>query len=187
MISFEESNTAWCIDPGDSRPILDWLADNHKVLCGILVTHAHFDHIYGINDLTNQFPEATIYVSEYGKECLQNAKLNGSLYHEMPFVVRHNKIEVVNENVSIEMSDNQVMQVWETPGHSRDSLTFYIEEQVFTGDAFIPGIKTRTVFKGGDKEQAARSIQKILSRINDSTVIYPGHKEICYKKECEIV
>src|SRR5674476_694978 len=84
----EISESAFVIDPGDSKTIIDWLKSNNKFLKGILITHSHFDHIYGINDLHDNFPEMNIYGSYYAKEGMMSEKLNGSLYMEMPFVIK---------------------------------------------------------------------------------------------------
>jgi glyoxylase-like metal-dependent hydrolase (beta-lactamase superfamily II) len=187
LINFDDNKIAWCIDPGDSAPLLEWLSNNNQSLNGIFLTHAHFDHIYGINDLLAVFPEIPIYVSESGAEALVNDKLNGSRYSEMPFVVKYNRIEIVGEDSRIELAENRIMEVWTTPGHTCDSISFYTPGMVFTGDALIPGIKTRTKTKTGNKEQSTKSIHKILSRIHEDTIIYPGHKENCCRKDCKIV
>jgi len=47
----EEEKQVWVIDPGDTDQIIEWLDKNDKILKGMLITHSHFDHIYGINDL----------------------------------------------------------------------------------------------------------------------------------------
>ena len=42
------------IDPGsDSAALLEYLKLTDKAVCAILLTHAHFDHIMGLNDLKN--------------------------------------------------------------------------------------------------------------------------------------
>ncbi|GHU60835.1 MBL fold metallo-hydrolase [Bacteroidia bacterium] len=187
LLSSLESERVWCIDPGDSAPILQWLEDNHKMLYGILVTHAHFDHIYGMNELLKSFPSVSIYISEYGAEGLTCDKLNGSRYTDTPLTVNHDRIEIVKENSQIELWANQVMDVWDTPGHNRDCISFYIPNMVFTGDALIPGIKVVTKTKYSDKETAAKSVQKIVSRTTPTTIIYPGHDQSCTMETCKIV
>ena len=53
----------------------------------MLLTHAHFDHIYGLLELLERYPDCRIYTNEIGRETLGNAKLNMSLYHETPLTI----------------------------------------------------------------------------------------------------
>ena len=46
------------IDPGsDSSALLEYLKLTDKAVCAILLTHAQFDHIMGLNDLKKIFPK----------------------------------------------------------------------------------------------------------------------------------
>ena len=187
VLSTHEGQNAWCIDPGDHSPILEWLRDNNKILCGIFLTHTHFDHIYGTNELIENFPNAIIYTSQYGAEGLISEKLNGSLYRDIPFVVKHDLVKTVGEDNRIKLWENIQMEVWETVGHNRDCLSFYTPNVVFTGDALIPGLKVVTKAKYSDKSLAAISIQKIMDRTTESTIIYPGHGSFGERKQCKII
>lgn len=59
-----------------------------------------------------------------------------------------------------------------TPGHNPSCLTFMIDQMIFSGDSYIPGVKTVTNLPGGNRAQAEESIRKILSF---GGTIYPGH------------
>ena len=63
-----------------------------------------------------------------------------------------------------------------TPGHSKDSVTFYFEEDNFMidGDFIFKESMGRTDFPGGSDADMAASIQKILE-YNDDIKLYPGH------------
>ena len=50
--------TAWIVDCGDVEPILKIISN--KQLAGVFLTQAHFDHIYGLNELLKVFPSTTI-------------------------------------------------------------------------------------------------------------------------------
>ena len=56
-------------------------------MVGVILTHAHFDHIYGLPELLKQYPNCKIYTNESGRETLANAKKNMSFYHESPVTV----------------------------------------------------------------------------------------------------
>lgn len=68
-------------------------------------------------------------------------------------------------------------KVHETPGHSDSCLTYEIGNYLFTGDSYIPGVKVVTTFRGGDKNLAARSVEKIL-KWAEGKKICPGHEVV---------
>lgn len=65
-----------------------------------------------------------------------------------------------------------------TPGHSKDSVTFYFEEEncMFVGDFIFKESIGRVDLPGGDKNEMKKSISKILTYDNNIT-LYPGHYE----------
>lgn len=175
-----EEEIAWVIDPGSSADqLINWLEKNKKSVGGILLTHSHFDHIYGLNDLQEKYPDVTVFASDFAKEGMISEKLNGSLYKEIPFTIKHPEYIVSKENDQISLWDNTIVKVIETPGHDRDCISFHIEENLFTGDALIPGLKVFTKLKNSDKFLAKKSIQTILTQLDFKTIIWPGHGEEC--------
>ena len=65
-----------------------------------------------------------------------------------------------------------------TPGHSKDSVTFYFEDEkiMFVGDFIFKDSIGRTDLPGGDSTEMKKSIEKIL-QYDDNIKIYPGHYE----------
>ena len=60
---YTDSENIWVVDPGDFTQVELWMNQNGKVgIAGVLITHAHFDHIYGANELYEKYPSATFYV-----------------------------------------------------------------------------------------------------------------------------
>lgn len=169
----EFNDVLWLVDCGDIGPLLALL--DGKILKGILLTHAHFDHIYGLNDLLKQFPDALVYTNECGKEGLLNARKNMSFYHETPFVFEYpENIRIVNDGDEIELSEGLKAQVVSTPGHHPSCLSYIIDDAIFTGDSYIPGTKVVTNLPRGDKRQAQESLEKIM-QLSKTLTVYPGH------------
>jgi len=179
IIYSDSSDLAFVIDPGDSKSIIDWLKSNNKFLKGILITHSHFDHIYGINNLQDEFPEIDLYGSLYAKEGLMSERLNGSLYMEIPFVIKRQDMIIIKEGDCVPLWNDTILNVFETPGHDRDCLSFQIKRNLFTGDAFIPGIKVHAKSKYSNKMKAKESIKRIFEIFGGDTVIWPGHSDNC--------
>ena len=142
----------------------------------VLLTHAHFDHIYGLNKLVEVNPNIKVYTNEYGRKMLLDAKMNLSLYHETPFVLNNpESIVVVENNDDIRLADDLSVKAIFTPGHNPSCITWIIKDSLFTGDAYIPGIKVVTNLPGGNKKQADDSL-KLINRLAVNRQIYPGHK-----------
>ena len=155
------------IDPGD-----EW--EGFHDIGIVLLTHAHFDHIYGLNKVIELNPKAKVFSNRAGGDMLLDARLNLSKYHESPFVFQFpENIEYIAEGSLIKIG-NEIVEVYSTPGHNPSCLTFVIGDHVFTGDAYIPGIKTVTNIPQANKEEAEKSVERILNLAKGKT-IFPGH------------
>lgn len=74
--SFYQSNTyvlladkcAWLVDIGDAKPVIDLLRLEGKELLGVFLTHTHFDHIYGLNEIAEAYPGMKVYTSYNGMQ-----------------------------------------------------------------------------------------------------------------------
>lgn len=179
-------SVAWVIDPGRVEPIIKFLMEYRLSLRGILITHYHFDHIYGINKLLQTFGPISIYAFVKAREGFNSSKLNGSYYAEMPFTVSCDNLIPVKQDDCIELWEDIYAQVYETPGHNDDCISFEVAGNLFTGDALIPGVKIHTKSKKADKKQAIESIKWIMGNFPQETIIYPGHKNSCKLKDLDI-
>lgn len=174
--SFEN---VWVVDPGDTDNVFEWMKNHSKtVITGILLTHAHFDHIYGMNEILSRYPQCVVYVAnDYGVETLKDAKKNGSKYtEEGPIVIRDETI-VKYYSESMKLWDDVLAIVLYTPGHSDDSVCFIVEGMLFTGDTLIKGVRTVTKLKGGSVEKLEKTIGYIETLKGNCLKILPGHDE----------
>lgn len=168
----------WLVDCGDVDVLvheLESLKGTGFSIKGVLLTHAHYDHIYGLPRLVESFPEVRVYTNEVGRKMLGSDKLNMSKYHEDPIVVDAENVVVCQDGSEIELFDGVVAKFYETPGHNGSCLTYEVGEYLFTGDSYIPGIKVVTNLPGGNKELAVRSLERILE-LTKGKVLCPGHE-----------
>lgn len=160
------SNQVWLVDCGDIAPILEKVKG--KTIAGVLLTHAHYDHIYGLPELRLHFPECKIYTNSAGKEALGSVKKNLSKYHEHPIEIVSDKIEIVKEGDSIGLFEGLSAKVFEMPGHHPSCLVYKVCDSLFSGDAYIPDIPVVSNLPGGDKIKAKESKERIVAML-------PGH------------
>ena len=177
FLTQEGNPSVWLVDCGDVTPIVDMLSSmgGAFIIKGVLLTHVHYDHIYGLPRLTEKFPSLRVYTNEYGKNALTDIRLNYSKYHNDPIEYESENVVTCDEGTMIELFDGVQAKVYHTPGHNPSCLTYEVGDYLFTGDAYIPGIKVVTTFKGGDKVKAAESVERIL-QLAEGKVVCPGHK-----------
>ena len=177
LLSETESNQVWIVDCGDISPIIEKIGN--KTISGVLLTHAHFDHIYGINKLLEVFPDALIYTNADGEKGLQNPKWNISRYHDdvEDFVISSpQNVRVIDKEGMLYIDDNLTVEVLFTPGHESSCLSFILGNNLFTGDAYIPGINTVVTFPRSNKQQALESENELKLMEQHGYTIRAGHR-----------
>lgn len=178
ILSKENESSVWLVDPGDTLPVFEWMDHQHKTtVAGILLTHTHFDHIYGVNDILEKFPDCVIYVAnDYGKEGLTNTKQNGSKYTGMPIVIeRTDNVRFIENEMVLWPDVTLTSQI--TPGHSDDSICFIIDNLLFSGDTLIKDVRTVTKLRGGSVEKLNHTVSIIEQWKGKGYHICPGHGE----------
>lgn len=153
--------SAIAIDPWDEVITNQLLADNSLSLKAIINTHEHWDHIQGNEPL----------VAQHGCEVWAHANGQGKI----PGLSR-----VLNTGELIALDNAIELKVLDTPGHTMAHLCFLVLEQsiakaVFTGDTlFNAGVGHCR--GGGDVDVLYDTIVQQFHSLDDSIVIYPGHK-----------
>lgn len=176
ILSKEGCDNAWGVDIGDIEPVLEYLEATGKTLAGLFLTHAHFDHIYGLPVLVKHYPECKVYVTEYAKEALASDKLNMSRYHETPMRYEGDNVVVVHEGEKMILFEGEPeMRFFETPGHNPGCLTMVMGDVIFTGDAYIPGVGVTCQVPHANKEQAKESLERILELAKGKRIL-AGHQ-----------
>ena len=178
ILTQDGSSYVWLVDCGDVPPLIEVLSsmgDDLSIIKGVLLTHVHYDHIYGLPRLKEKFPPLRVYTNEYGKKALTDIQLNYSKYHNDPIVYESENVVTCDEGSVIELFDGVQAKVCHTPGHNPSCLTYEVGDYLFTGDAYIPGVKVVTTFKGGNKVEAAESVERIL-RLAEGKTVCAGHE-----------
>ena len=82
-------------------------------------------------------------------------------------------MQIIGEG-DVVMVLGEEVNVYETPGHAPSCLTYAFEDKVFTGDAYIPGVKVFTGFPHSNRKQAQESVERIV-KLAEGRMIMPGH------------
>ena len=145
---------------------------------GVLLTHAHYDHCYGLNKLMQTFPESVIYTTEEGKEALYDPRKNFSKYHEEldDFIFEYDGcVKIINQEGELQLDEHHSVEVLLTPGHDVSCITYKIENNLYTGDSYIPNCKLAYHFPRSNRKQAKENEQRLKDLEAVGMKIMPGH------------
>lgn len=166
---------AYLVDVGDMIPVMDSVLN----IKGVFITHGHYDHLYGINELMHYFPYCQIYIAEKGVKALKSGKRNLSIYSANEKIEYHGgNIRILHDGDYVELFPQVRLYVYETFGHDDNCLTYRVGNYLFTGDSYIPGVKVVHTLPRGNKLQAQQSQDFILSLFDSDTIVCPGHGEM---------
>jgi len=165
LVGCSETKKAVVIDPAwEVDTILKTAEKDGITLVGALITHSHFDHTNGIQDLLARV-DVPIYAHRSEVEFSRlGSPLLGNLSPNVKAVEGGDKLEVGNVTI----------QFIHTPGHTPGSQCFLMKDSLLSGDTLFIGGCGRCDLPGGDPEALYRSL-KSLSRLPAGTMLYPGH------------
>jgi hydroxyacylglutathione hydrolase len=151
--TLRDRSSAVVVDPGDARPVLDYLAAEGLRLAAILATHHHQDHVGGVAELVARHP-----CPVYGPRGEPIATLTQA-------VGGGDTVPLPELGVSLEVLD--------IPGHTRAHIAYYGANMLFCGDTLF-ACGCGRVFEGTPAQLHA-SLEKLLT-LPDDTLVYCGHE-----------
>ncbi|HEY8393809.1 MAG TPA: MBL fold metallo-hydrolase [Thermaerobacter sp.] len=166
----EDSRTAVIIDaPHDPDPILE--AVKGYEVAAILLTHAHFDHIGGLEKLKRE-TGAPAWIHANEQEWLGDPHLNLSAWLEPVVAPPPDRLLHGGERLQF---GGLSFEVRFAPGHSPGHVVYVIPGAVFAGDTLFAGSIGRTDLPGADYATLIASIRDQLLTLPPDTAVYPGH------------
>jgi hydroxyacylglutathione hydrolase len=151
--TLRDGKRAAVVDPGDARPVLDYLAREKLELVAILATHHHADHVGGIRELL-----------ERGR-----VPVYGPRGEPIDTLTR-----AVGEGDTVTIPELGLsFAVLDIPGHTRAHIAYYGADCLFCGDTLF-ACGCGRLFEG-TAEQMYASLEK-LRALPDTTRVYCGHE-----------
>ena len=175
----EGSAEAVAFDPADlGDRIYEALGQQGLKVSAIFLTHAHFDHIMGVDDL-KRLSEAPLYALDEERDLCSDPALNSSVNMGRSVVVRPDRYLRDGEVVT---AAGITMRVIATPGHTKGSCCYYIEDAgegqapiLISGDTLFQESVGRSDLPTGSESALIRSIREKLYVLPDETRVFPGH------------
>lgn len=169
-------NEGYIIDPGFGCQDLCEYIDGKFDIQGILLTHAHHDHLATADYISKKL----------NVDCVVHQKDYRLLLHTAMYSIRFAGA-MVKRPQRVKFYDDCFqglcdwgVEILHTPGHSHGSVCIFFKNIVFVGDMLVRGKLGRTDLPEGDMismESSVDSFSSILQK-NDIDYIYPGHGEI---------
>ena len=193
LIYDSKSKEAAIIDVGGTiDTLISYITQDNLRLKYILFTHCHYDHVMGLPNVQDQFPEAKVCLTkvafedmqvqqQWGIENLGQEWLDGMTADPItqkmldfdPSTFPEPDI-YLEDDISLKLGNLNIKAIF-TPGHSRGHMCFYVHEALFSGDVLWYRTVGHTGFLGGSRDDIIKSVRKLYDSLPDATIVYPGH------------
>jgi len=178
VVHAEGSKTCWIIDAGfDPDPMIEAVKQYGMTPSMLVLTHAHVDHIAGINTVRESWPDLPIAIHEAEAKFLSDPILNLSAGAGMNITAPEpDRLLHHGDTLTLDGLDFEVRH---TPGHSPGGICLYQSDcgVALVGDTLFYDSIGRHDFPTSDGEQLMRSIREQLMTLPDPTEVYPGHMQ----------
>jgi hydroxyacylglutathione hydrolase len=159
FIGDPKSREVAVVDPAwDVGRIVEMAEEHALTIAKILVTHSHFDHINGVEDLLNR-TQAKVYINKAEAEFMKAV---------WPDLVKVESGDTTN------IGDVQITFI-HTPGHTPGSQCFLVQNNLISGDTLFIGACGRCDLPGSSPEDMYYSLTQKLAKLDDRTIVFPGH------------
>ena len=176
LIINEETKELVIVDPATCPDyVVSHVKSNGYIPKAIFLTHAHFDHVMGIDGWVKEFG-IPVYLHEEEKKVLEDPELNlsgvfGSSYS-------YSDVKCLKDGQELEIA-GFVFKIIHTPGHTCGGCCYYCaeEEVLISGDTLFYQSVGRSDFPTGSMGTLVRSIKEKLFCLPDDVMVYPGHND----------
>ncbi len=142
----------------------------------VILTHGHFDHMLTIDEW-NEKSEAEILISKRDESFFHDS--NKNCYSTFLGINKtySGNYRTLSGAETIKLGTLNI-KVISTPGHTEGSITLLADNAAFVGDLIVADSVGRTDLPGGNYSKLLASLCT-LCKLNDNTIVYPGHGNPC--------
>lgn len=185
LVSDEKTKAAFIVDAGKyNHDLVIYVIENDLDIKYLILTHGHGDHIGGVLEYKEAFPQMQVVASIEEKEMLNNPSMN---YSQSIWGIETSfDADIYVNDGDLLKVGNLDLKVLHVPGHSKGGIGIYVDKALFSGDSLFRQSIGRTDLFGGDYEKLIASIKDKFFSLPEDTEIYPGHEttsNIAYEKE----
>ena len=174
LVINEETKESVMVDPGAyPAKVKNAVKEQGLKLKAVLLTHAHFDHIMGIDSILENW-NIPVYVEEEDLPIMTDPELNLSSSYTNGY--SFDGAKPLKDGQKLELA-GETIEVIHTPGHTMGGCCYYlpVEHAVFSGDTLFQRSVGRTDFPNSSQDAIVRSVRERLFALPDDTSVYPGH------------
>ena len=155
---------AWQIDT-----LLKIISENELKLRGVLISHSHYDHCNGIDELLSVY-NIPVYINKHEISFLNSIGSGMDLFGSFP----KDSVRLVSNMDTLKIGDI-LISFLHTPGHTPGSQCFIVNNCLVSGDTLFLDGCGRCDLPGGDPEKMYDSLSTKLMQLPSDIIVYPGH------------
>lgn len=178
------------VDPNNDGEQISFLHSIKQKRITVILTHCHYDHISGLNNLQSEF-DCTVIGTDICLRNIENPRRNLSRYGNLVYMAHgfskdeaqdiepfacHGDVAFEKEHSLDFNGHRMLLKVF--PGHSPDSIFIFLDDNIiFTGDNLIPETPTCLDSPGADRGIYNSLTKLFLQSLPGETVVFPAHKD----------
>lgn len=165
-----------CASAEETEAVCKLIDSSGGELSRILLTHAHIDHIFGVQALADRYG-STVHVHASDEPLLAQGAAQAALFG-VELTVPTGPFAYLTPGKTLQVGSRE-WDILHTPGHSPGSVTFVdrAEKVAFSGDVLFSGSIGRTDLWQGSLPLLMQSIFQQLVPLGEEMHILPGHGE----------
>jgi glyoxylase-like metal-dependent hydrolase (beta-lactamase superfamily II) len=166
-------NETWLIDaPENISKVISYCDDHKYSIDKVILTHTHYDHIAGLKELKNKYPELLIYVSPQEQELIKSNEQTLANYFNKDGAYHGETISLSNLDL-----DKYKVDIKYISGHSKEGAVIFFNQEkiIFSGDTLFRQSIGRSDLYYGNQDSLVKGIKEHIMILGDDFIVHPGH------------